>query len=271
MRPESARHADRRAAVVKRWSKSAGPRQGSRAVKENCPGTLRGPCPAGVGVSSIMHALVSFVVQCVCQRRRARCGGCGTIRPVRGGTTASRLCGTCISPASLPHACRTGAESELAQPLGQAVGADRLAGLPAGEQPAGASLVAQCGVSPAGADGLEAELEPHVLLAGVDLVEVEAADRGGPLGVEESEHIGIRRFLPTSRFCRVPGTSGSITAMIPATIAVGSSSLRSGWPATRSSGLTVSSCSRRRAWCHRASVSMPVAQHRPPAVPASAR
>jgi len=40
-----------------------------------------------------------------CQKRRARCAGCGNVRPVRGGTTASPLCGTCISPASLRHAC----------------------------------------------------------------------------------------------------------------------------------------------------------------------
>jgi hypothetical protein len=40
-----------------------------------------------------------------CQKRRARCAGCGNIRPVRGGTTASPLCGTCIAPASLRHAC----------------------------------------------------------------------------------------------------------------------------------------------------------------------
>ena len=40
-----------------------------------------------------------------CQKRRARCAGCGSVRPVRGGTTASPLCGTCIAPASLPHAC----------------------------------------------------------------------------------------------------------------------------------------------------------------------
>ncbi len=37
--------------------------------------------------------------------------------------------------------CRAGAEAELAQPLGLAVGADRPAGAPAGEQPAGVSLV----------------------------------------------------------------------------------------------------------------------------------
>ena len=40
-----------------------------------------------------------------CQKRRARCAGCGSVRPVRGGTTASPLCGTCIRPASYWHAC----------------------------------------------------------------------------------------------------------------------------------------------------------------------
>src|SRR5712691_1458954 len=39
------------------------------------------------------------------------------------------------------RACRAGAEPELAQAPGEAVCADRLAGLPAGEQPAGVSLV----------------------------------------------------------------------------------------------------------------------------------
>ena len=39
-------------------------------------------------------------------------------------------------------------------------------------------------------DGLAAEPEPHVLLVGVDLLEGEAADRGGPLGVEENEQAG---------------------------------------------------------------------------------
>jgi hypothetical protein len=102
------------------------------------------------------------------------------------------------------RACRAGAEPELAQSLGQAVSADRLAWLPAGEQPAGGSLVAQCGVSAAGGgelkdqgvewpgqdDGLAAEPEPHVLLAGVNMVQGQAADRGGPLGVEENEQAG---------------------------------------------------------------------------------
>jgi hypothetical protein len=40
-----------------------------------------------------------------CQKRRARCAVCGDVRQVRGGTTASPLCGTCIRPASYWHAC----------------------------------------------------------------------------------------------------------------------------------------------------------------------
>ena len=36
-------------------------------------------------------------------------------------------------------------------------------------------------------DGLAAEPEPHVLLADVNMVEGQAADRGGPLGVKENE------------------------------------------------------------------------------------
>jgi hypothetical protein len=40
-----------------------------------------------------------------CQKRPARCAGCGSLRPVRGGTTGGPLCGTCIRPASYWHAC----------------------------------------------------------------------------------------------------------------------------------------------------------------------
>ncbi len=43
-------------------------------------------------------------------------------------------------------------------------------------------------------DGLAAEPEPHVLRAGVNLVEGEAADRGGPLGVKEKEQSGDAVF-----------------------------------------------------------------------------
>ena len=83
----------------------------------------------------------------------------------------------------------------------------------AGEAPARAAggmryvhlaCTAQCGVSAAGGgeleeecaewlwqdNGLAAEPELHVLLAGVNMVEGQAADRGGPLGVEENEQAG---------------------------------------------------------------------------------
>ena len=46
-----------------------------------------------------------------CQRRRARCAGCGDVRPVRGGTTASPLCATCISPASFGTPARDAANA----------------------------------------------------------------------------------------------------------------------------------------------------------------
>ena len=83
------------------------------------------------------------------------------------------------------RACRAGTEPVLAHSLGEAAGADRPAGLPAGEQPTGAYLVAQCGVSASGGDelederikwlgqhdGLAAQPEPHVPLARVDMVE----------------------------------------------------------------------------------------------------
>jgi hypothetical protein len=41
-----------------------------------------------------------------CQKRRARCDGCGNVRLIRGGTLTSPLCGTCAQPApSFWHAC----------------------------------------------------------------------------------------------------------------------------------------------------------------------
>ena len=41
-----------------------------------------------------------------CQKRRACCAVCGSIRLVRGGTTASPLCGTCVRPTRrFWHAC----------------------------------------------------------------------------------------------------------------------------------------------------------------------
>jgi len=41
-----------------------------------------------------------------CAQRRARCTGCGTVRPVRGGTRSQPLCGTCARPdSSFWHIC----------------------------------------------------------------------------------------------------------------------------------------------------------------------
>lgn len=101
-----------------------------------------------------------------------------------------------------------GAESELAEALCDLVGAEGPAGLPAGEQPAGGSLVADGGVTSSGGDelederserfghvdGLTSEVDLHLVAAGVDVVEGEAADRGGPLGVEEYEQAGDAVF-----------------------------------------------------------------------------
>ena len=62
-------------------------------------------------------------------------------------------------------------------------------------------MVAEAGVSGAGCDelndecgggfgqqdGLTTESEPHLVFVGVNVVEGEAADGGGPLGVEQDE------------------------------------------------------------------------------------
>jgi hypothetical protein len=41
-----------------------------------------------------------------CQKRRARCAGCGNVRPVRAGTTARPFCAACARPdPSFWHAC----------------------------------------------------------------------------------------------------------------------------------------------------------------------
>ena len=77
-----------------------------------------------------------------------------------------------------------GSEAELAESFGECVGADRSAGLPAGEQPSGGAGVADGGVSATGRgdradkggnglgqhDGLAAEAEPD-RSHGVDVVE----------------------------------------------------------------------------------------------------
>ncbi len=83
---------------------------------------------------------------------------------------------------------------ELAESFGQLVGADRAAGLPAGEQPWGGSLVADGGVAAAGGDevkdeagqrfgehdGFTAQPQPYLVVAGLNVVDGEAADRGRP-------------------------------------------------------------------------------------------
>jgi hypothetical protein len=40
-----------------------------------------------------------------CSQRRARCTGCGNVRPVRGGTVTDPFCGSCIRPDAHWHAC----------------------------------------------------------------------------------------------------------------------------------------------------------------------
>src|SRR5205823_11584752 len=78
---------------------------------------------------------------------------------------------------------------------------DRPAGLSAGKQPRGGSLVTECGVAPARGDeiqqecgerlrnhdGLTTEVQPYLGVADLDVAERETADRGGPLGVEEDQ------------------------------------------------------------------------------------
>ncbi|GGU11259.1 hypothetical protein GCM10010177_82460 [Actinomadura citrea] len=74
-------------------------------------------------------------------------------------------------------------DAELAESFGHAKGADGLAGLPAGEQPEGSSRVADGGVPVPGRgdlpgqnvegvgkhNGLEAETQPYLAIAGVDV------------------------------------------------------------------------------------------------------
>jgi hypothetical protein len=78
-----------------------------------------------------------------------------------------------------------GAESELAQPFAELVGADWSPGLPPGGRPSGGSLVAEGGVAAAAGDevadecgqgfgqddGLVAEPQPHLLFVGANVVE----------------------------------------------------------------------------------------------------
>ena len=121
-----------------------------------------------------------------------------------------------------------GGETSLSyfRSLGEALGADGSAGSSAGEQPTGGSLVAEAGVAVAGSDefadergegfgqhdGFAAESEHHPVFVGVDVVEGEPADRGGPLGVEQDEQSGD----PVVGFrCRVRAAAGGPAPSVP--------------------------------------------------------
>ena len=84
------------------------------------------------------------------------------------------------------------------------VGADRLAGASAGQQPWGGALVSGGGVALAGGDQVKdetgerfgeydrfpAEPQAYFVAAGLDVTEGKAADGGGLLGVEQDEQPG---------------------------------------------------------------------------------
>lgn len=105
-------------------------------------------------------------------------------------------------------ASSAGVDAELAESFGHVEGADGLAGLPAGEHPGGGSRVADGGVPVPGRDdlpgqgiegfgehdGLVAETQAFFVVAGVDVMEGEAADRRRCLGVEEDEQAGEAVF-----------------------------------------------------------------------------
>jgi hypothetical protein len=60
------------------------------------------PCPG-----TVEHLKITGEPWChACQKRRARCAACGSIRLIRGGTLASPLCAACARPdPSFWHAC----------------------------------------------------------------------------------------------------------------------------------------------------------------------
>ncbi len=98
----------------------------------------------------------------------------------------------------------------------------------------GIPLVTECGVSVAGGgelederaewlgqdDGLAAEPEPYLLPGGVDVVEGQAADRGGPLGVEEQEQVGDA----------VLGFDGVVVEQAPGVVPSGLGAGDAAWP-----------------------------------------
>src|SRR6266702_3802997 len=97
-----------------------------------------------------------------------------------------------------------GADADLAEAFVEPVGADRLAGASAGQQPWGGALVSGSGVALAGGgqvkdetgerfgeyDGFPAEPQVYFTAAGLDVTEGKAADGGGLLGVEQDEQSG---------------------------------------------------------------------------------
>ena len=115
-------------------------------------------------------------------------------------------------------------QAELAQSSGEAVCADRPSGLTSGKQPWRGSRVAEGGVAPSGCDededetgerfgqrdGLAAQADAYLLLAGLDVVEGEAAEGGGTLGVEEDQKPGGTRS--SGLRCRRGGT-GALAAI----------------------------------------------------------
>ena len=98
-------------------------------------------------------------------------------------------------------ACLIGADSEPVESVFESFGADRAAGLTAGEQPArwcgraDGGVALACGDDGAGqlvdgvrqADGCVAEVDADPVVGDGDLVDGELADRGRALGVEEQE------------------------------------------------------------------------------------
>lgn len=94
------------------------------------------------------------------------------------------------------------AQAELAESFGELVGADRAAGLAAGEQPWRCAVVADGGVPlPARGnladevgewfgkdDRLAAQTDPHVVFIGIDVVEGEAADAAPIVLAENNEY-----------------------------------------------------------------------------------
>jgi hypothetical protein len=141
---------------------------------------------------------------------------CGVGGPVAGG---GALPGSGDGDVDAEHACQdgggqvggeleqgggaglAGVDAVLAEAFGEAVGADRASGLPAGDQPGRGAVIADGGVAAPGGeqlpdqageglgqdDRLAAEAQPYLPAVGVNVAQGVAADDRGPLGVEEDE------------------------------------------------------------------------------------